>query len=57
MCVEVLWWRCHRRLIADVLVLLGVTVIHVFNAEKQEVHRLIAPAHLADTVLSHEEGT
>jgi uncharacterized protein (DUF488 family) len=30
MCSESLWWRCHRRLIADVLVLLhGVDVCHL----------------------------
>jgi uncharacterized protein (DUF488 family) len=23
MCAELLWWRCHRRIIADVLVALG----------------------------------
>src|SRR5690242_16776215 len=23
MCAEVLWWRCHRRLIADVMTVLG----------------------------------
>lgn len=30
MCSESLWWRCHRRLISDVLVLLhGVPVRHL----------------------------
>jgi uncharacterized protein (DUF488 family) len=30
MCSETLWWRCHRRLIADALVLLkGVDVLHL----------------------------
>jgi uncharacterized protein (DUF488 family) len=30
MCSETLWWRCHRRLIADVLVLLqGMPVAHL----------------------------
>jgi uncharacterized protein (DUF488 family) len=54
MCAEVLWWRCHRRLIADVLVALGLTVVHVFNAEKQELHRLSAPARLVGKELSYE---
>ena len=54
MCAEVLWWRCHRRLIADVLVVLGFTVVHIFDAEKHELHRLAAPARLIDNELSYE---
>lgn len=46
MCAEVLWWRCHRRVIADVLVSLGIRVIHIRDAEKSEVHRLAPPARL-----------
>jgi hypothetical protein len=29
MCAEGLWWRCHRRLIADRLVVSGWTVCHI----------------------------
>jgi len=56
MCAEVLWWRCHRRLIADVLVVLGLTVVHIFSAEKQELHRLAPPATLVGTELSYRSG-
>jgi uncharacterized protein (DUF488 family) len=32
MCAESLWWRCHRRLLADHLVLIdGIAVDHVFH--------------------------
>ena len=54
MCAEVLWWRCHRRLIADVLVTLGWTVVHIFTAEKRELHRLAPPARLVGTELSYQ---
>ena len=54
MCAEVLWWRCHRRLIADVLVVLELTVVHIVDAEKHELHRLTAPARLIGTELSYE---
>ena len=47
MCAEVLWWRCHRRLIADVLVSLGVEVVHIRDERQAEPHRLAAPARLA----------
>jgi uncharacterized protein (DUF488 family) len=46
MCAEVLWWRCHRRLIADVLASLDVAVVHIRDERSSEVHRLAAPARL-----------
>ena len=46
MCAEVLWWRCHRRLIADVLASLDVSVVHIRDERASEVHRLAAPARL-----------
>lgn len=46
MCAELLWWRCHRRLIADVLVSLGIEVVHIRDSERSEAHRLAAPARL-----------
>lgn len=53
MCAEVLWWRCHRRLIADVLVSLGYEVIHVRDAAHAEPHRLAPPARIVDGVLTY----
>ena len=46
MCAEVLWWRCHRRLISDVLVALRYPVVHIRDAAHAEPHRLTAPARL-----------
>ena len=40
MCSETLWWRCHRRLIADAVVLLrGVDVVHLMHAGAPQKHR------------------
>ncbi len=40
MCSEYVWWRCHRRLIADVAVLgRGVQVQHVMPDGRLAVHR------------------
>jgi uncharacterized protein (DUF488 family) len=36
MCAEAVWWRCHRRIVADYLLARGVPVRHVFSAEKAE---------------------
>ncbi len=44
MCAEVLWWRCHRRIIADVLVSIGFPVVHIRDARNAEPHRLAPPA-------------
>ncbi len=29
MCAEAQWWRCHRRLVADALLIRGWRVLHV----------------------------
>lgn len=39
MCAETLWWRCHRRLIADALVAAGRQVRHLGTGDPQP-HRL-----------------
>jgi len=31
MCAEALWWRCHRRIIADYLIAAGETVFHILS--------------------------
>jgi len=40
MCSESLWWRCHRRLLADfVSVTCGVEVRHLMHDGRTEPHR------------------
>ena len=40
MCAESLWWRCHRRLIADAVVLVReMPVEHLFHDGRLEAHR------------------
>lgn len=38
MCAETLWWRCHRRLIADALVLRGSRVVHLIQPGNSADH-------------------
>jgi len=40
MCAEILWWRCHRRYIANSLAERGLKVIHIFDKEKVQEHKL-----------------
>ena len=42
MCAEALWWRCHRRLIADRLVVMGDTVCHIGSDGGASPHQLTA---------------
>ncbi|MEM5794046.1 MAG: DUF488 domain-containing protein [Candidatus Aenigmatarchaeota archaeon] len=39
LCAELLWWRCHRRYIANRLAILGHQVIHIFDKEKTQEHK------------------
>lgn len=50
MCAETVWWRCHRRLIADAMVVAGFEVIHLgIGADKAHV--------LTPTARVDEDGT
>jgi len=40
MCAEALWWRCHRRLIADALVVRGWDVEHLGIGDEPVSHSL-----------------
>jgi uncharacterized protein (DUF488 family) len=49
MCSESLWWRCHRRLLADALVLSrGVPVRHLLHDGRFEAHRVTEGARQGD---------
>ena len=36
MCAEAVWWRCHRRIVADHVLAHGVPVVHLFTRTKSE---------------------
>jgi uncharacterized protein (DUF488 family) len=39
LCAETLWWRCHRRLIAELLHARGHEVVHLLRPGHSERHR------------------
>jgi uncharacterized protein (DUF488 family) len=39
MCAETPWWRCHRRLIAELLAARGHDVVHLVSPRRRESHR------------------
>ena len=51
MCAEALWWRCHRRIIADYLLAAGEPVAHIMADGKVVEARLTPAAQRAGAVL------
>lgn len=53
MCSEAVWWRCHRALIADYLMSIGVCVRHILSETHSQVHPYTSAAHLKNGQLSY----
>jgi uncharacterized protein (DUF488 family) len=51
MCAEAVWWRCHRRIIADYLLVAGIPVAHIMVPNK------VAGAELTVGARPGAEGT
>jgi uncharacterized protein (DUF488 family) len=48
MCAETVWWRCHRRLIAELLTARGHRVVHLLGPGRREPHRLYDESETRD---------
>ncbi len=48
LCAETLWWRCHRRLVADLLLARGHDVVHLIRPHETRPHRLLEDADVRD---------
>lgn len=48
MCAEAVWWRCHRRIIADYLLLRGRRVLHLMGSDRIEPARMTPAAKERD---------
>lgn len=46
MCAEAVWWRCHRRLIADYLLASGESVFHILGVNNVQEAKLTPGAHI-----------
>lgn len=58
MCAESLWWRCHRRIVADYLLAAGETVFHIMGDGRQQPAKLTAGAIIrADGRLAYPATT
>jgi uncharacterized protein (DUF488 family) len=48
MCAETLWWRCHRRFIAELLTARGHEVLHLIGPGQSQGHRLLPTAEVQE---------
>jgi uncharacterized protein (DUF488 family) len=44
MCAEAVWWRCHRRIVADYLLADGREVFHLMGGDRVEAARMTPAA-------------
>lgn len=57
MCAESVWWRCHRRLLADHLVLVaGVDVEHLFHDRRLTTHQPTSEARAVEGHVVYDVG-
>lgn len=56
MCSEGLWWRCHRRLVSDQMVMRGWDVEHILPDGKLAAHRLPDFASVVDGRIIYDGG-
>jgi len=54
MCAESLWWRCHRRMLADGLLAAGCDVVHIMDRGRLEPHRLTSAARIVDRAVVYD---
>jgi uncharacterized protein (DUF488 family) len=58
MCAETLWWRCHRRLLADAAVLLrDAAVMHLDHRGQLHEHRLTDGVRVVGQLLQYDVGS
>jgi uncharacterized protein (DUF488 family) len=59
MCAEAVWWRCHRGLIADYLLAMGLQVLHLGDAGRVVPHPGTSAATIGPGTLSYSgpQGT
>ena len=48
MCAEAVWWRCHRRIIADYLLAAGDRVMHILGPSQIDEATLTPGAIVGD---------
>ncbi len=55
-CTEAVFWRCHRALVSDALLIRGHLPCHIFSTTKCEVHRLTSFARVDGMRITYPAG-
>lgn len=50
MCAEAVWWRCHRRIVADYLIRAGRSVCHLMGEQD------VVPAKMTEAAVEASDG-
>ena len=53
MCAEAVPWRCHRSLIADALVIRGISVDEISSKTRSQPHALTSFARVKGTTITY----
>ncbi|HYX20800.1 MAG TPA: DUF488 domain-containing protein, partial [Thermoanaerobaculia bacterium] len=53
MCAEAVWWRCHRRIIADYLLASGESVLHIMGSTVEPARQTEAARRTNSGVLAY----
>ncbi|MFC7216195.1 DUF488 family protein [Saliphagus sp. GCM10025334] len=52
-CAEAVYWRCHRRIVADWLLARGCEVLNIFDADRADEHELTRFAEVSDGCVTY----
>lgn len=52
-CTEAVYWRCHRALVSDALLVRGFQPGHIFTATKCELHKITKFAHVDGLIVTY----
>jgi uncharacterized protein (DUF488 family) len=56
MCAEAVWWRCHRRFVADYLLHNGRNVFHLMGVARVDAATMTPAARAAGASLVYPAG-
>jgi uncharacterized protein (DUF488 family) len=51
MCAEAVWWRCHRRIIADYLMARGISVFHLMGSDRVNEAKMTPAAEVRGAMI------
>lgn len=57
MCAEAVWWRCHRRIVADYLICRGWPVFHLLAGARIEPAKINAAARCNGEIVTYPAGS